>query len=843
VLGRFGIGRGGPIGSFYGEHSGGFPFLKLRLKLQAATILLLAGTALVSASALAAQTASISSVVHREHQAPLNVTGRSFVYDYKTNTFVVTGNAMVTQQASILTADEIDLARGKRILHAKGRVHLVDPLTEIRAREGIIDLPNETADLTDATITNYSKTIRLQGARIQKFPGQRYSILDGVLTTCGAEPGTPDWSISGQQMDVHIGDTATATGAHFNILGYPVLYSPYFVFPADSSRHSGFLSPRVGESGLRGFQLVQPYYWAIDRSSDASVALDLETAQRVGGLAEYRLVSGYDDYLALDGAFYNESIRSTQNRQNDIVDTQLANPFIPVDRYDLIGMARQHLTDDLMVYGDATTVSDPLELREMNVWTISRTISSNIVFPNQFELMRNAMSDFGLLDHYQGGYLQVQGTYNQDLIQYQPFALQTLPEILLSGRKDLFGGLLYADYDFTGDNFYRNQGEDGLRLDLNPQVTLPWRWGDYLYGFGTLGLRETMYDTSGHLIDVTPVSTDGRLYNNGLSLGPLAPGGFQSRELFDGSAGVSSELEKVYNLHGKVIEKLKHTIEPFVTYTYVPNINQSSLPLFDETDRIDGRSLFIFGATSRIFLKLEPRQARSQEAAAEEEQNQAAEAAVHPFMARSYVNGSAVEEILRFTIEQAYDTSHAITKGSGSRLSDLDVRGLAFPNSTLALGGELTYSAQSSVIHYATGYMNFHPWWTKTTNKISTNSYLQLNYIYIGPGPTAATGENASYNQYMTAQAYYELANRVDAIFGPAYDFTTHSLLSAEYGVRIKPPCNCWALDMGIMNTTNPSETAFQFQLTLGGIGSFGKSPFPHLPLSSHLGVLPTTTY
>ncbi len=781
-------------------------------------------------------------MVHRQHQGPLNVTGRNFVYDYKTNSFVVTGDAVVTQQATILTADEIDLARGKRELHAKGRVHLVDPLSEIRAREGRLNLPDETADLTDATISNYNRTIRLEGARVQKFPGQRYSVLDGVYTTCGSEPGTPDWSISADQMDVHMGDTATAHDAHFNVLGYPVLYSPYAVFPADTSRHSGFLAPRIGESGLRGFTLLQPYYWAIDRSSDASLALDLETSQRIGGLGEYRLVTGYDNYFALDGAFYNESLRSSQNRQGDIIDTQIADPFIPVDRYDLIAMARQHITDNLVAYGDATTVSDPLLLRELNVWTISRSVSSNIFFPRQFQLMRNALSDFGLIDGYQDGYLQVGGIYNQDLIQYQPFALQTLPEIVLSGRKDLLGGLLYTDYDVTGDNFYRRQGQDGLRLDLNPRVTLPWRLGDYLYGFGTLGLRETMYDTSGHQIEITPVGEDGRTYNNGLSLGPLAPGGFQSRELIYGSAGAATEIEKVYDLNWGSVEKLKHTIEPFVTYTYVPNLDQSSLPLFDETDRIEGRSLFLYGATSRIFLKLSPHRAvqpESQETASAEPQD---EGPPHPFMARSYVNGSAVEEILRFSLTQAYDTTHAVTKGSSSRLSDLDFIATAFPNSTFALGGQLTYSPQGSALHYASTYLTFQPWWIRHS-KVSTGSYLQLSYVYIGPGPNSQPGVNADYNQFMTVRAYYELFNRVAVLFGPGYDFTTHRLLSTEYGVRIKPPCNCWAFDMGITKSVNPSETAFQFQVTLGGLGSIGKTPFARLPFQSHMGVLPASYF
>jgi LPS-assembly protein len=803
--------------------------------LRGPAILLSAGATLAPAAA-AAQSVPISTVIQHEHQGPLNVTGRNFVYDYKTNTFIVTGNAKVRQQASLLTADQIDLARGKRELHAKGNVHLVDPLTDIRAREGRVNLTDETADLTDATITSYNKTFRLQGARIQKFSGQRYSILDGVFTTCAAEPGTPDWSISADQMNVHVGQTATGTGAHFNVLGYPVLYSPYALFPADSSRHSGFLSPRVGESGLRGFQLLQPYYWAINRSSDASFALDVETSQRVGGMAEYRLLTGPDNYFVVDGGFYDESIRSALNRQNDIVDYQVADPFIPVDRYDLIGMMRQHITDNLVFYGDTTTVSDPFLLRELNVWTLSRTASTGIFYPNQFQLMRNAMSDFGLLDSYQNGYVQVGGTYNQDLIQPQSFATQTLPEILVSGRKELFGGLLYTDYDFTGDNFYRESGQDGLRLDLNPTVTLPWRLGDYLYGYGTLGLRETMYDTSGHWIDVTPVGQDGRQFNNALSLGPLAPGGFQSRELIYGNAGIATELEKVYNLDLESAEKLKHTIEPFVTYSYVPNMDQSSLPLFDEIDRIEARSLITYGVTSRIFLKLAPQpaaQGEGQPATSAQLQNQD----VHPFMARSYANGSSIEEILRVTVEQAYDTAHAVAKGT-SHFSDLDVTATAFPNSTWAIGGELTYSPQFATLDYANGYLNFQPWWIKNS-KVWTSSYLQLSYNYIGPGPDFQPGVNAAANQFMTAQAYAELFNRIAVLFGPAYDFTTHQLLSAQYAVRIKAPCNCWAFDMGISDTFNPNETAYQFQLTLGGLGSVGRSPLGRIPFQQRLGVMP----
>ena len=110
------------------------------------------------------------------------------------------------------------------------------------------------------------------------------------------------------------------------MLGYPLIPLPYAEFPADTDRHSGFLSGREGQSGLRGFQYLQPYYLAINKSSDATAAFDVETSQRIGGLGEYRLTNGLDDYFWVNAAYYNESIRSDGNRQNDIVDNSNRRP-------------------------------------------------------------------------------------------------------------------------------------------------------------------------------------------------------------------------------------------------------------------------------------------------------------------------------------------------------------------------------------------------------------------------------------------------------------------------------------------------------------------------------------
>lgn len=792
-----------------------------------------------------AQQAGFGPYVETQHRGPLNVTGRTFVYDYKADKFIVTGDAVITQSKSVLTADQVDMLRRQRVLHAKGNVHMVDPFGDIKASEAVINLNDETAELTNGKVTNEDKSYRLEGEKLRKLTGQRYGVLDGFFTTCGCEPGTPDWSITAKDMNVHLGETGVAHNAKFNILGYPVMFFPYLAFPTDTTRHSGLLTPRLGESGLRGFQLVQPYYWAINRSSDATVAVDYESSQRVGGLAEYRLITGIDDYFVVDGAFYDESLRSAQNRQEDIVDNQIADPHIPLDRYDVIGMVRQHITPNLVVYGDGMTVSDSLFLREMNIWTLSRTVGPGITFPNSFSTMRNAVSDLGILDSYENGFARLQGTWNQDLIQQQSFALQTMPEMLISGRKELLGGLAYTDYDIQGNNFWRAEGLSGVRLDLNPRLTVPWRLGDYLYGFGRLELRETVYDVSGHLVNITPVGTAGLLYNNALSLGPLGAGGLRTREMIYGSAGAGTEIEKVYDVNRPTIEKIKHTIDPFVTYSLVPQMNQSSLPLFDQADRIEPRSLLTYGFTSRLYAKA-PASAAAQGTeggATGATDNSEQTATINPFRAQTSVGSGAVVELMRFSLLQAFDSAHAIAKGAG-RFSDLDLTLTAFPTNIWSMGGQLGYSPRGGQIHYASAYLNLQPWWTNNQSKLymgkaESGSFVQISYNYIGPGPTAAPGINAGFSQFIALRAYYGLFDRMGLYFAPSYDFVTHELLSSEYGVRLKSPCDCWAVDLGITKTINPSETQFQFQVTLGGIGSVGQSPFGRNPFQLRSSVLP----
>jgi LPS-assembly protein len=775
----------------------------------------------------------------RSHHGPIAVTGRQLEYDRKTDTFVVTGDALVNQGATTLAANRVSLMRKSHQAWAFGNVHLLDDEGQVFGSDAHVNWQDETAELTNGKFIAGNHTYCFEGKKIYKLPGQRYRVTDGFFTTCGCDGDTPEWSISGADFDVHLGQKGVVRDAHFDVLGQPLVPLPYAIFPAGSSRQTGFLSPKVGYSKLRGAQYLQPFYWAIDKSSDATVALDVETNQRVGLLSEYRLQNGLDDYLWVDTAYMNEGLRSQASRVSDVVDTQIADPHIPIDRYDIIGMMRQHIDDNLVVYGDAISVSDSLYLREMNIWTLSPG------FGNGYNTMTDAQSHFGLIDSFENGYAQLSGTWNQDLIQPQQFALQTLPEFLLSGRKELFGGLAYADYNVQADDFWRSSGVRGLRLDVNPQLTVPWRLGDYVFGWGGVGMHETIYDVSGHQIAITPVGTDGLEWNNGLSLGSLVHGGLSSRELPYANFGASTILEKVYRVNWKSIDRLKHTLEPFVYYNYVPNIDQSDFPLFDQIDRINARSLLTFGVTSRIYAHAPhlamPQGDSSQSDLAEQDEDEdlsgapASPANVSPGMAR---------ELAEFQILQAYDTTHAVAKGN-SQWSALEGSATVMPINWISMGTQLGYDLRDTRASYSSIYFTMQPWWklyrppSLYMGRAVTGSFLQLSFNYLAPDATVLQSINSTSYQFITLRAYYDLIDRMGLFFAPSYDIANHKMQSTEYGVRIKSPCNCWAVDLGVTKSINPSETAVQFMATLGGIGSIGQNPFGQSPFQHPTGVLP----
>ncbi len=301
--------------------------------------------------------------------------------------------------------------------------------------------------------------------------------------------------------------------------------------------------------------------------------------------------------------------------------------------------------------------------------------------------------------------------------------------------------------------------------------------------------------------------------------------------------------------------------------TYVPAISQSAVPLFDERDRINGRSLIVYGFTSRLYAKMAPSSSTPEVPENAEGESGAvlsADAGQGPGnsddgglfdttnSAESHgSSGDTTRELISLTLMQAYDTQYSVQPGQIA-LSDVEGRFTLFPTSVVSFGSQFAYDPRNNPgISLATIEMNLQPPWNKNVQtlymgKALTGSFMQVSYNYVRSANTVefvGTSRNAS--QSFTMRAYYDFLDRIGLYFAPNYDIAAGRMLSAQYGVRLKSPCDCWAFDVGITNSYNPNEVQVQVQATLGGLGSIGQSPFGRNPFAvmglvgSPTGVLP----
>ena len=80
--------------------------------------------------------------------------------------------------------------------------------------------------------------------------------------------------LKGPRFDIVPGDHAVAHDSTFVLKTVPLFYTPFFYHSLSKEpRHSGFLIPNISPHSQRGFMLGLGYYWAISRSYDITYRL------------------------------------------------------------------------------------------------------------------------------------------------------------------------------------------------------------------------------------------------------------------------------------------------------------------------------------------------------------------------------------------------------------------------------------------------------------------------------------------------------------------------------------------------------------------------------------------
>ncbi|HSV06506.1 MAG TPA: LPS assembly protein LptD [Candidatus Binatus sp.] len=821
-------------------------------------------------------------------EGEIAVDAESLSYDQENNVLTARGGVTLKRGDTTLTADEVVYDRTTSIAEARGHVVLTDPQTTTAGDFAHLNMEDESGWMDNANADLQPSGYNLRAARLQKQGGPLYSVANGVFTTCrcGGLEG-PSWSVAGAQTDVKVQGWGLVKNATFRVKDVPVLWMPYFSFPASTERATGFLMPRIGYSSRRGFQYEQPFYWAINKSSDATVAVDVETAARVGLLGEYRYILPQHTHGSFSFAYYNEQIGGTSQ---GTVTTTGAPAETPENRFILTGHHIQPFYAKSRFFVDLFAVSDDFILRDVDTFALSAREDIAL------RTTRYTTSQTGLIRTWDSGLVRGETVYHQDLIDPQVLALQKLPRVEAEHAKAFFDDHLVAGLSGEAVDYQREEGYDGVRADFGPRLFLPFHLGRVVDGSLSGRLRETAY----HLTDpeqVAFVVPDANVPNvqRQFRASPEQPrldvDRTQQAAEFRGRTG--TEFDRVFTFRHLGLEKLKHTIEPEVQYFFIPPVGRpifdthiacttlaargvrpqpgvncdatffSEGYLFDERDAVNQRNFVSYGITSRLL----GRGASTTESAArelepvpgEEEEGPSAPAPIDPntlpqglsFNALPDFVGPpvppagtgapvlpAARELARASILHGYDVSRQLV--GTSHQSDVDLGLRVTPVDYLGFSTNTTVSLANSVIRgISVGGFIREPWFQAAPGARSyqSPSTLGISYRFIEKDVNEGVSGNQDSTLLKTAgvneldgSMYLRLGGYLGFTFLSRYDLGSTStagphFLERDYFLRLISRCNCWLVEAGVADKTNPDERLFRVQLTLVGLGSFGKSP------------------
>ena len=221
---------------------------------------------------------------------PYHIKADSLSYDDATKTYRARGHVVITRGDQSLWADAIDLDAQTMDTVATANVRFTSGEDWLNGTRLEINLNAGTGTLYDGTLFVNESHFYIRGGKIEKIGEDSYHVADASLTSCTGD--SPAWEITGKDLKVTLESYGTIKHAAFWAKSVPILYVPYLVFPAKLKRQTGFLLPQASYSDRDGFEYNQPFFWAINESSDATLYEHYLAHRGLKHGVEYRYVLG-----------------------------------------------------------------------------------------------------------------------------------------------------------------------------------------------------------------------------------------------------------------------------------------------------------------------------------------------------------------------------------------------------------------------------------------------------------------------------------------------------------------------------------------------------------------------
>lgn len=189
--------------------------------------------------------------------------------DQQQDELLLMGNSALRHNDTYLEAEQIRYYPDKRKADLEESIFLERPGLRFLADEGQLELTTDQGWLSQIEYRLPEYKARGKAVRAEMLSDSQSRFFDADFTTC--PPGYKDWSIGASELLI---DRESGWGhAHHAVLrlgSLPVFYSPYFTFPVDDRRKSGFLLPSWGNSKDLGAEFSIPYYFNLAPNYDTT---------------------------------------------------------------------------------------------------------------------------------------------------------------------------------------------------------------------------------------------------------------------------------------------------------------------------------------------------------------------------------------------------------------------------------------------------------------------------------------------------------------------------------------------------------------------------------------------
>ncbi len=431
-----------------------------------------------------------------------------------------------------LTTEQIFYNNETKVVTVPGVVSYQDQQVWINGQQAYYDFRQESGQFSEITYGLTGSSANGAADKITLDGGNRSYLHQLSYTTC---PGTnPDWRLDARELEIrHEDGVGIARGAKLTFKGVPILYTPWFSFPIDDRRQSGFLYPSFSNTNDNGFEFGVPWYWNIAPNQDATLEPRYFTNRGFMLSGQYRFLTR----------------RSGGNLEFD---------YLPDD--DKTGDARFHYRLEHS--------SSPLQRWRTNL-VIDRVSDDQYfqdfgssLYQTSLQYLHSSATLSGVGRYWNLEVLADDFQVIDESVEPENEPYRRVPRVAFWMDQPLGRSGLAFNINSELVYFDRDVGSTGARFDLTP--TLYWQRYEH-WGFikPSIGYRYTSYALD--RMDEEGSDTPDR----GTTIASLDGGLYFDRLNADGST---------------------QTLEPRIFYLYVPYEDQSDLPRFDTSEYTFGFS-------------------------------------------------------------------------------------------------------------------------------------------------------------------------------------------------------------------------------------------------------------